>query len=92
MAMGRRQHRERQENLWVTHTELVSTLGHPFYERLNTVLDAESFYRYVESPVHKILCASVREPVAYAGDLLPLAVDRLLQGQLPESYQGRGRS
>jgi transposase len=48
MAMGKRQHRERQEDLWVAHTQLAAAPGHPFYERLNAVLDAEGFDRFVE--------------------------------------------
>src|ERR1039458_5654900 len=49
MAMGKRQHRERQEDLWVAHTELATAPGHPFYERLNEVLEAGSFDAFVES-------------------------------------------
>jgi transposase len=48
MAMGKRQHRERQEDLWVAHTQLAAAPGHPFYERLNAVLDREGFDRFVE--------------------------------------------
>jgi len=55
--MGKRQHRERQEDLWVAHTELATAPGHPFYERLNAVLDAEGFDRFVES-----LCARFYAP------------------------------
>jgi hypothetical protein len=29
--MGTRKRRERQEQLWVTHTELANGPGHPFY-------------------------------------------------------------
>jgi transposase len=57
MAMGRRQHRERQEDLWVAHTQLATAPGHPFYERLNAVLDAEGFDRFVED-----LCAKFYAP------------------------------
>jgi transposase len=57
MAMGRRQHRERQEDLWVAHTQLATAPGHPFYERLNAVLDAEGFDRFVEE-----LCAKFYAP------------------------------
>ena len=57
MAMGRRQHRERQEDLWVAHTQLAAAPGHPFYERLNAVLDAEGFDRFVEE-----LCAKFYAP------------------------------
>src|SRR5208283_2564643 len=57
MAMGRRQHRERQEDFWVAHTQLAAAPGHPFYERLNAVLDAEGFDRFVEE-----LCAKFYAP------------------------------
>jgi transposase len=57
MAMGMRQHRERQEDLWVAHTQLATAPGHPFYERLNAVLDAEGFDRFVEG-----LCAKFYAP------------------------------
>ena len=55
--MGKRQHRERQEDLWVAHTQLATAPGHPFYERLNAVLDAEGFDRFVEE-----LCAKFYAP------------------------------
>jgi len=46
--MGTRKHRQRQEQLWVTHTELVTGPGHPFYRRLNELLDSESFDEFCE--------------------------------------------
>jgi transposase len=48
MAMGTRKHRQRQEDLWVTHTELAAAPGHPFYERLNQLLNSESFDQFAE--------------------------------------------
>jgi len=48
MAMGTRKHRQRQEQLWVTHTELAKGPGHPFYQRLNEFLDAEKFDAFAE--------------------------------------------
>src|SRR5450756_768706 len=48
MAMGTRKHRQRQEQLWVTHTELVTAPGHPFYRRLNELLDGEKFDEFCE--------------------------------------------
>jgi transposase len=47
--MGTRRHRQRQEDLWITHTELATAPGHPFYERLNQLLDAENFDEFAES-------------------------------------------
>jgi transposase len=48
MAMGTRKQRQRQEHLWVTHTELVTGPGHPFYKRLNELLDKEKFDEFAE--------------------------------------------
>jgi transposase len=49
MAMGTRKQRERQEQLWVTHTELATGPGHPFYTRLNELLDREKFDEFAET-------------------------------------------
>jgi len=48
MAMGTRKHRQRQEHLWVTHSELPTAPGHPFYKRLNELLDREKFDAFAE--------------------------------------------
>src|SRR5438552_16703714 len=48
MAMGTRKHRQRQEQLWVSHTELATGPGHPFYKRLNELLDGEKFDEFCE--------------------------------------------
>ena len=48
MGMGTRTQRQRQEQLWVTHSELVSGPGHPFYKRLNQLLDSEKFDEFCE--------------------------------------------
>jgi enterochelin esterase-like enzyme len=42
MAMGTRKQRERQEDLWVAHTELATAPGHPFYERVDDGLMAST--------------------------------------------------
>ena len=48
MAMGTRKKRERQEGLWYGG-ELPSAPGHPFYKRLNEVLDNAGFDAFCES-------------------------------------------
>ena len=47
--MGTRKHRQRQEQLWVTHAELATGPGHPFYTRLNELLDQEKFDEFAEA-------------------------------------------
>jgi transposase len=62
MAMGRRQLRERQEDLWVAHTELASAPGHPFCEGLNVILDAEGFDGFVEGLCARFYAARFGRP------------------------------
>jgi transposase len=50
--MGTRKGRERQEDLWVAYTDVAVGPGHPFYVRLNELLDSEGFDAFVEK-----LCA-----------------------------------
>jgi transposase len=51
MAMGTRKHRERQEQLWYL-SELPEAPGHPFYQRLNEVLDRDGFDHFCERRCH----------------------------------------
>ena len=46
MAMGRR--KPRQESLFVTTDQLAQAPGHPFYRKLNALLDEAGFDRWVE--------------------------------------------
>src|ERR1700687_2656657 len=46
MAMGTRQ--SEQASMWVVTAELPKSPGHPFYTRLNALLDADNFDRFVE--------------------------------------------
>ena len=48
MAMGTRKKRQRQENLWYGG-DLAAAPGHPFYARLNHVLDASGFDGFCET-------------------------------------------
>ena len=48
MAMGRRARQQRQDRLWIPHSELPHTVAHPFYEKLNQVLEARRFDDFVE--------------------------------------------
>ena len=52
--MGTRRHRQRQEQIWVAHTELPTAPGHPFYKRLNELLDQEKFDEFAEKLVAQV--------------------------------------
>ena len=62
MAMGTRKQREKQEDIWIAHTELASAPGHPFYQRLNELLEAESFDEFVEGRCAKFYAAKYGRP------------------------------
>ena len=48
MAMGTRQGRQRTQDLWIPTSELAKPAGHPFYERLNRLLEEHDFDSFVE--------------------------------------------
>ena len=62
MAMGTRKQRERQEDIWIAHTELASAPGHPFYQRLNELLEGEGLDQFVESRCAKFYAAKNGRP------------------------------
>ena len=62
MGMGRKKDREKQQDLWVSASEIVTTPGHEFYERLNTVLNAEKFDQRVEVICRKYYKSSSGRP------------------------------
>ena len=47
MAMGKRK-TERQQELLIAATDLPDAPGHPFYRKLNTLLDEDGFDAFVE--------------------------------------------
>ena len=48
MAMGNCRQRRRQEAIWIAHHTLARGLSHPFYERLNQLLEGNHFDTFVE--------------------------------------------
>ena len=59
--MGRRQGREQQEELFYA-TEQAETPGHPFYERLNRVLEQAQFDRFCEETCGKFYHTKLGRP------------------------------
>ena len=47
--MGTSRGRPRQATMWVPTADLPKSAGHPFYERLNRVLDEAGFDAFVEA-------------------------------------------
>ena len=53
MAMGRRNQRQRQKGLWLAAANLPHTAAHPFYRRLNELLDEYGFDEFAEQRCEK---------------------------------------
>ena len=62
MALGR-QKRDPQANLWLATQDLVTPEGHPFYERLNTILEQAGFDAFVERRCQKFYKAGGRPSI-----------------------------
>ncbi len=60
--MGTRKQREKQEDIWIAHIELASAPGHPFYQRLNELLEAKRFDEFVEGRCAKFYAAKYGRP------------------------------
>src|SRR5215472_10728904 len=61
MAMGTRKKRERQDSLWYDG-ELAQAPGHPFYSRLNAVLEAAGFDAFCEQSCSALYHATLGRP------------------------------
>ena len=48
MAMGTRRRHAKQASMWVAMNDLPRSAAHPFYTRLNQILDQHAFDGYVE--------------------------------------------
>src|SRR6266852_4063840 len=62
MAMSKRSGGEKQEDIWIAHTELAVAPGHPFYKRLNDLLEGAGFDEIVEGICARFYHARLGRP------------------------------
>ena len=62
MAMGTRKKQEDQEEFWVARAALPTGAGHPFYERLNQLLEENGFDRFVEDLCQRFYAHTMGRP------------------------------
>ncbi len=62
MAMGRRNRRQRQKDLWVAAVDMPKTAAHPFYHQLNELLDEHGFDHFVEGLCEKFYAPTMGRP------------------------------
>ena len=71
--MGKRKRKLRQQSMWIATQELPRSASHPFYKRLNRILEQTGFDEYVEQ-----LCESFYAPTMGRPSLAPGMYFRLL--------------
>jgi transposase len=80
MAMGRREDRARTPDLWIAVNDLPVTGGHPFYQRLNQVLDAHGFDAFVETQCASFYATTVGRPSLTPGTYFRLLLIGYFEG------------
>ena len=69
MAMGTRRRRQRQERLWISHQELAKGPGHPFYKRVNELLETERFDEFAEKECARFYAENNGRPSLTPGSI-----------------------
>jgi transposase len=78
MAMGKR--KGRQESLWVVTSELPTSPGHPFYQKLNAVLEAAGFDAFAEKQCRRFYAAVMGRPSLAPGRYFRLMMVGYFEG------------
>ena len=78
--MGRRKDRARTPGLWIATNELPVTGGHPFYQRLNQILDTHAFDAFVEAQCAPCYAATVGRPSLTPGTYFRLLLIGYFEG------------
>src|SRR3954469_15732502 len=80
MAMGRRKDRARTPGLWIATNALPPTGGHPFYQRLNQILDSHAFDAFVEAQCAPFYADGVGRPGLTPGTYFRLLLIGYFEG------------
>jgi transposase len=81
MAMGRRaKQRLQQEEFWVAHSELPRTVAHPFYQRLNQVLEERGVDAFVERQCERFHAEAMARPSLTPGRYFRLLLIGYFEG------------
>ena len=81
MAMGRRaRQRQQQEQFWVAHSELPRAVSHPFYQRLNQVLEERGFDAFVEGQCERFYAEAMGRPSLTPGRYFRLLLIGYVEG------------
>ena len=78
--MGKRKQRLRQSTIWIATSDLPTTAAHPFYERINQILDRAGFDAHVEKLCAPFYAATMGRPSLAPGHYFRLLVIGYFEG------------
>jgi transposase len=62
LGMGTRRRRQRQEQMWIAQQGLAKGPGHPFYQRVNELLEEKRFDEFAEQECAKFYAKKMGRP------------------------------
>ena len=80
MAMGKRKREPQQGSMWVATRDLPRRPSHPFYARLNQILDQAGFDRHVEGLCAPFYAARMGRPSLAPGRYFRLLIVGYFEG------------
>jgi transposase len=80
MAMGKRKRGSRQSAMWIATNDLPTTSAHPFYERLNRILDKSGFDAHVEKLCVRFYAVTMGRPSLAPGRYFRLLLIGYFEG------------
>jgi transposase len=67
MGMGTRRRRQRQQQMWIAQQEIAKGPAHPFYARVNALLEEKKFDEFAEKECAKFYAGSMGRPSVTPG-------------------------
>jgi transposase len=80
MAMGKRKLHAKQTSMWVATQDLSRSAAHPFYTRLNQILDKHDFDGYVEGLCQRFYAEETGRPGLQPGRCFRLLLIGYFEG------------
>jgi len=80
MAMGKRKRSPHQSTIWIATSDLPTTAAHPFYERINQILDKAEFDAHVEKLCAPFYAATMGRPSLAPGRYFRLLLIGYFEG------------
>ena len=89
--MGNRKQRRRQETIWIAHHTLARGPSHPFYERLNQLLEGNHFDEFVEGLCQRFYAKKQGRPSLAPGIYFRLLLIGYFEGMTRSAGSPGGR-